>query len=265
MSEIRETIESVNKNNKAAFIPYFILGYPDLDTSIKLIKEASQFSDVIEIGIPFSDPVADGPTIQDGVSLSLSHYYSLETLLSECKKLSSEVKTPLIFMMYFNPIFTYGSEKFLIKLKEIGIQGLIIPDLLPDSEPEFNELAKKHGIELIFLITPVTAENRVPAILNKCNGFLYFVSVVGITGERNQINQDLEANVKALKNKTNLPVCMGFGISKPEHVQSMSAFADGVIVGSAIVAKIKENIKSKDLVSQVSQFLSELNTASTKS
>lgn len=256
---ITEKFNSIKKNNQSAFIPYFILGYPDLETSYQLIKSASQYCDIIELGIPFSDPIADGKTIQNGVTQALKNNISLNDIFSTTKRLTSDIKKPFIYMMYYNQIYGYGINNFINKIKDIGIQGLIVPDLLPDSDPSFNELVKKNGIDLIFLMTPTTEESRIPLIVNSCSGFIYFVAVVGITGERNEIDQSIIGIIEKIKSTVKLPICVGFGISTINHVKNIYQFADGAIVGSAIVKKITENLNNPDIIQNVTQFIKELN------
>ncbi|MDH5681553.1 MAG: tryptophan synthase subunit alpha, partial [Spirochaetota bacterium] len=180
---------------------------------------------------------------------------SLDDLFSHTKKLCDEVDKPLVYMMYFNQIFTYGMEAFLGKMKEIGVSGLIVPDLIPDSEPEFNDLAASKGIDLIFLMTPATHPDREPIILSNCKGFLYFVSVIGITGKRDHVNTEIKPVIERIRKVTDLPVCVGFGISTPEHVESVLQYSDGAIVGSAIVQKITDNIGSEKLVAEVTGMI----------
>ena len=260
-SKITETFKTISKTKNGAFIRYFILGYPDIDTSYKLIKEASKYADIIELGIPFSDPVADGPTIQFGVTSVLKQNIPLKKLFDITKKLCSEVKKPFVYMIYFNQIYNYGISNFINKMKEIGVSGIIVPDLLPDSEPEFNQIAKENEIDLIFLLTPTTSKNRIPLIIKESSGFLYFVSVIGITGERKSVNDTIKPLIENIKAKTDLPICVGFGISNPDHVKSITQFSDGVIVGSAIVKKITENIGKENLIPTVVQMIKELDFA----
>ncbi len=257
---IQEAFKKAKSSKKGAFIPYFIMGYPNIETTCQLIKESAPYADIIELGIPFSDPVADGPTIQRGVSVALKQNLSMDQIFKTCEKLTLEIPKPFVIMIYFNQIVAYGLEDFAKRLKQSGIQGIIVPDLLPDSEPSFNQLLLEHAIDLIFLITPATAPKRIPRIIKACHGFLYFVSVIGITGERAEVNKEIQAMIEDIKTRTDLPVCVGFGISKKEHVHSVVQYADGVIVGSAIVQRITDHMDSPDLSEQVAQMIRDLSS-----
>lgn len=241
MSTIETAIRTANNENRAAFIPYFILGLPDLKKSIELIDKCSDYFDVLELGIPFSDPVADGPTIQEGALIALENKYSMDDFFKATKKISDKINKPIIYMLYYNQVFGYGIEEFLKKAKKSGVSGLIIPDLLPESDENFINLCNKHGIDTIFLATPLTTEKRIEKIVENDKGFLYLTALIGITGEREKVNTDIKEYTKKLKDRIKKPVCIGFGISTPEHVKNISSFADGVIVGSAIVKKITNN------------------------
>ncbi len=245
------------KNKRAAFIPYFVLGLPDLKKSIEIILSCSEYFDIVELGIPFSDPVADGPTIQEGTQIALKNGYSMNDYFKAAKQISEKTNKPVVFMLYFNQIFACQTKKFMKKAKESGVQGLIIPDALPESDNELNKYAKKFGIDQIFLMTPLTDKKRMESVIEKTSGFLYLTALSGITGERKNVASGLKDFAKMIKNKTEKPVCVGFGISQPAHVKNISAFAQGVIVGSAIVRKVIEN-------SDVVSFVRELSGAITK-
>ncbi len=257
---IQEAIEKAKSRKKGAFIPYFIMGYPNIEMSYQLIKESAPYADIIELGIPFSDPVADGPTIQKGVNIALKQNLSMDQLFKVSERLTSEIPKPFVMMIYFNQIVAYGLENFAEKLKQSGIQGIIVPDLLPDSEPAFNRLLLECEIDLIFLITPATVPKRIPQIIKACHGFLYFVSVIGITGQRTEVNKEIQVMIEDIKTRTDLPVCVGFGISQKEHVRSVVQYADGAIVGSAIVQRITDHMDSPDLSEQVIQMIQDLSS-----
>ncbi len=257
---IKQAIRKAKENKKGAFIPYFILGYPDIDISCSIIRESSKYADVIELGIPFTDPVADGPIIQQGAAYALEKGITLTKIFKATKKLTSEIDIPFVYMIYFNQIFAYGLNRFLKKIKDIGIKGLIIPDLLPDSDVAFNKLAYDYGIDIIFLITPATSESRITKIIKECRGFLYFVSIIGITGERIKFNDSIRPMINSLREKTNLPICIGFGISTPKHIKEVVELADGAIVGSAITKSIMENINGGNLVYNVVRVIENMNS-----
>lgn len=262
-SIIEQSFQKSKQEKKGAFIPYFIAGYPDLERCYEILCELSHYSDVIELGIPFSDPLADGTTIQRGMNQVLDLGIRLEEIFDLSLELTRKISKPLVYMVYFNQVFSYGIENFLRKMKEMKISGIIVPDLLPDSEPDFNRMTRDYGIDSIFLMTPVTQENRISLILKESRGFLYFVSVTGVTGERSSLSGQLSQMVQNLKKRTELPIAVGFGISKAEQVSEVLDYADGVIVGSALVQKITDHQHSPHLVSKVLELVRELSLTET--
>lgn len=233
MSNIRKAFE-----NGKAFIPFITCGYPDLKTTGSLIKAAAQNgADLIELGIPFSDPTAEGPVIQEANLKALQGGITTDKIFSFVRKIREEVNTPFVFMTYANVVFSYGAEKFFSVCQEIGIDGLILPDLPYEEKGEFLPLCQKHDVDLISMIAP-TSEDRIAMIASEAEGFLYIVSSLGVTGTRSEIKTDLSAIVKAVRKNTSVPCAIGFGISTPEQAEKMAAVADGVIVGSAIIKLI---------------------------
>jgi len=246
VSIISETISNVKKQSRSAFIPYFILGLPDIQKSVELIVSCKDHYDILELGIPFTDPIADGPTIQEGSIIALKNKYSMEDFFKATKEITDRTKKPVVYMLYYNQVFGYGTEKFMQNAQLSGVNGIIVPDLLPESDPDYNKFAEKYGIDTIFLVTPLTKEERIKMILKYCKGFLYLTAIVGITGERKDLNRELADLTKKIRNNCEIPVCIGFGISTPEQVKEVSDFADGVIVGSAIVKKVIDNASPID-------------------
>lgn len=238
--KMEQVFNALAKEKRCAFIPYFILGLPDMEKSIEIICSCSEYFDIVELGIPFTDPVADGPTIQEGSQIVLKHKYNMEDFFAAAKKISDRIKKPVIFMLYYNQVFGYGMDNFFKEAGESGVSGIIVPDMLPESDKAFIKAAKKNKIDNVFLATPVTGSQRLDKIVEETRGFLYLTSTVGITGERDKVNQELEALAKKIKKKSALPVCVGFGISDAAQAKEISRFADGVIVGSAIVKKVIE-------------------------
>lgn len=231
------------KNGKA-FIGFVTAGDPDLETSKEImIKMAQAGCDLIEIGIPFSDPIAEGPVIQEANLRSLSGSTTTDKVFALAEEVSAEVNIPLVFMTYLNVLFKYGYDKFLDNAKKSGISGVIIPDLPFEEKNELQSVAQKYDIDVISLIAP-TSEQRIQMIAKEAQGFVYEVSSLGVTGVRSEIKTDLESITKAVKSATDIPVAIGFGISTPEQAKKYSAVADGVIVGSAIVKIIAQHGKN---------------------
>ena len=217
------------------FIPFVTGGDPDIDTSYEIIKTmAENGADIIEIGIPFSDPIAEGPVIQEADVRALNAGTTTDKLFDLVVKLRKEIDTPLIFMTYMNPIYVYGTDKFLEKCKEIGIDGVIVPDVPFEEKNELSDNCEKYGIDLISMIAP-TSDDRIETIAKEATGFIYCVSSLGVTGVRSEITTDIGKMVEHVKKVTDTPVAVGFGISTPEQAKKMAGLSDGAIVGSAIV------------------------------
>lgn len=245
--------------NKKSFIPFITCGDPDLETTRKcILAMIENGADLIELGIPFSDPTAEGVTIQAANLRALNAGITTEKILEFVKDLRREVKIPLIFMTYANVVFGYGSEKFLSKCAEIGIDGIILPDVPFEEKEEFLPTCKKFGVNLISMIAP-TSENRIAKISAEAEGFLYVVSSLGVTGTRSEITTDIEPIIKIVRENTKIPCAIGFGISTPAQAKKMSQFADGVIVGSAIIKIIEKY--GENSAEKVGEFVREMTDA----
>lgn len=226
--------------NGKAFIPFITCGDPDLETTGKLVRAAvKNGADLIELGIPFSDPTAEGPVIQGANIRALAGGITTDKIFDFVRELRKDIKIPLVFMTYANVVFSYGAEKFISTCKEIGIDGIILPDLPFEEKNEFQPMCKQYGVDLISLIAP-TSQKRIAMIAKEAEGFLYIVSSLGVTGTRNEITTDLASIVKVVRENTDIPCAIGFGISTPEQAKKMSALSDGVIVGSAIIKLIEK-------------------------
>ena len=233
MSNIKKAFE-----NGKAFIPFITCSYPDLETTAKVIRSAVQNgADLIELGIPFSDPTAEGPVIQEANLRALSGGITTDKIFSFVREMRRETDIPMVFMTYANVVFSYGAEKFISACSEIGIDGLILPDLPFEEKDEFLPICRKYGVDLISMIAP-TSENRIAMIAKEAEGFLYIVSSLGVTGVRSEIKTDLAGIMEVVRKNTDLPCAIGFGISTPEQAKKMAAVSDGVIVGSAIIKLI---------------------------
>ena len=221
--------------NGKAFIGFVTAGDPDLETSKKIMLEMARAGcDLIEIGIPFSDPIAEGPVIQEADLRSLAGGTTTDKVFALAAELSKEADIPLVFMTYLNVLFKYGYDKFLENAKNSGISGVIVPDLPFEEKEELRSVADKYGIDVISLIAP-TSESRIQMIAKEAKGFIYEVSSLGVTGVRSEIKTDLRAITESIKAVTDIPVAIGFGINTPEQAARVCEYADGVIVGSAIV------------------------------
>lgn len=223
-----------------AFIPFITCGDPDLDTTKEIVLSmAANGADLIELGIPFSDPTAEGPVIQDANLRALSGGVTTDKIFDMVKQLRQKISIPMVFMTYANVIFSYGAEKFIGICAEIGIDGLILPDLPFEEKEEFDDICQKYGVDLISLIAP-TSDNRIAMIASKAQGFIYIVSSLGVTGVRSEIKTDIPAIVKLVRESTSVPCAVGFGISTPEQAAKMASISDGAIVGSAIIKLVAQ-------------------------
>ena len=230
MSNIHKAFE-----NGKAFIPFITCGDPDLATTAAVVRAAAaNGADLIELGIPFSDPTAEGPVIQGANLRALSGGVRTDQIFDLVRQLRTDVTVPMVFMTYANVVFSYGAEKFIATCREIGIDGLILPDLPFEEKGEFLPLCRQYGVDLSSLIAP-TSRERISMIAAEAEGFLYIVSSLGVTGTRTEITTDLDAIVRVVRQNTEIPCAIGFGISTPEQARKMAAVSDGAIVGSAII------------------------------
>lgn len=241
MNRIREKLEELRKENKKALITYMTAGDPNIEQTEKLIyaKERGG-ADIIEIGIPFSDPIADGTVIQGAAQRALNGRVNLEKIFKCISNVRKNTQVPLVFLVYYNTIFGYGTESFIRQCEEIGIDGLIIPDLPFEEREEIMPYIKSFNVCLIPLVAP-TSKDRIKDITKGGDGFVYCISSIGVTGIRNEFHKDLEIFLKDVRSAADLPIAVGFGISSKEDIKRLLPYVDGVIVGSAIVKKIEES------------------------
>lgn len=245
--------------NGKAFIPFITCGDPDLETTAKIAREAvANGADLIELGIPFSDPTAEGPVIQGANIRALKGGVTTDKVFDLVRELRKDVTVPMVFMTYSNVVFSYGADKFISTCKEIGINGLILPDLPYEEKEEFLPQCKKYGVDLISLIAP-TSENRIAMIAKEADGFIYLVSSLGVTGTRSEINTDLKSIVDVIRQNSSVPCAIGFGISTPEQAKKMADIADGAIVGSAIIKIIEQY--GKDAPKYVGEYVKSMKDA----
>lgn len=245
--------------NGKAFIPFITCGDPDLETTAKIVREAvANGADLIELGIPFSDPTAEGPVILGANIRALKGGVTTDKVFDLVRELRKDVTVPMVFMTYSNVVFSYGADKFISTCKEIGINGLILPDLPYEEKEEFLPLCRKYGVDLISLIAP-TSENRIAMIAKEADGFIYLVSSLGVTGTRSEINTDLKSIVDVIRQNSSVPCAIGFGISTPEQAKKMADIADGAIVGSAIIKIIEQY--GKDAPKYVGEYVKSMKDA----
>ena len=251
-------IEAAFDHGKA-FIAFITCGDPDLDTTGRVVRSAvANGADLIELGIPFSDPTAEGPVIQEANLRALQAGTTTDKIFDFVRDLRKDVTVPMVFMTYANVIFSYGAEKFISTCAEIGMDGLILPDLPFEEKEEFLPLCRQYGVDLISLIAP-TSEDRIAMIASEAEGFLYIVSSLGVTGTRNEIKTDISAIVEQVRKSAKVPCAVGFGISTPEQAARMAALSDGAIVGSAIVRIIGEN--GRDAAPYVKEYVKSMKDA----
>ncbi|QPJ63195.1 MAG: tryptophan synthase subunit alpha [Candidatus Nitronauta litoralis] len=262
MSRITETFNGLKAENKKALVAFITAGDPDLDTTKEIFKaiEAGG-ADIIELGVPFSDPLADGPVIQASAQRALKSGTTLKKIIKLVSEIRQTSQLPIVLMTSYNPVWAYGPEKFVADATKAGVDGMIVPDLPPEEAEEFEVDCKNNQLDLIYLLAPTSTHERVSWIGEKSRGFIYYVSLTGTTGMREGLAKGVAEKVKSIKSETTLPVLIGFGISNPENAKEAASISDGVIVGSAIVRLIEANPDSNERVNQVKDFVSQMKQA----
>lgn len=251
-------IANAFKNGKA-FIPFITCGDPDLETTGAAVRAAvANGADLIELGIPFSDPTAEGPVIQGANLRALTGGVTTDKIFAFVRQLRRDIKVPMVFMTYSNVVFSYGAERFISACRGIEVDGLILPDLPFEEKEEFLPLCRQYGVDLISLVAPTSA-NRIAMIAKEAEGFLYIVSSLGVTGTRSEIKTDLASIVEIVRQNTTIPCAIGFGISTPEQAQKMAAISDGAIVGSAIIKLLEKY--GKDASAYIGEYVKSMKDA----
>lgn len=259
MNRLNTTFKDLKERKKKAFIAYLTCGDPDLKTTTECLKVISDNgADIIELGVPFSDPLSDGPTIQAASQKALKNNVSLADIIKMVSKIRSKISTPLVLMTYYNPVFHYGIRNFVHDAKKAGVDGIIIPDLPPEEASQIEMFARKAELATIYFIAPTSSEQRKKIAINHSAGFIYYVSITGVTGKRTQLPDSIKKDVKELKKITSKPICVGFGISTPAQAKKIASFADGIIVGSAIVEKIDKAKSKKDMLKSLGGFIKQM-------
>jgi tryptophan synthase alpha chain len=253
--------------NRAALVPFFVIGDPDFDMSLEIIKTAiDSGADVLELGIAFSDPIADGPTIQKADIRAMKNGITVKKALELIRQVKAYRDVPIGLLMYYNLIYQYGTAKFFKDFHAAGVNSVLVADLSIDDADEIMGSAKAAGMDTVFMVTPNTSQERMKLIASKTTGFIYTVSVLGVTGSRDKLSSDVAGLVGRLKKVTDVPVCVGFGVSSPEHAVTIAkAGADGVIIGSKIVQMIEDNLGDRHkMLGEISRFLKEVKKAISK-
>ncbi len=258
-NRINKKFKELKSQRQKALIAFITAGDPSLTKTKELVLGFEKAGiDIVELGIPFSDPMADGPTIQASSQRALDRGTTLTKIIALTERLRKKTQIPITFMMYYNHIFHYGEERFVKKIKKVGVDGLIVPDLPVEEAKSLIKLCQKHDISLIPFISPTTSEARIKKIAKQASGFIYYVSVAGVTGARSSVGDSYVKQIKRTRKYTKTPVCVGFGISTPQQAKKIARNADGVIVGSAIINQIQKHSKNKTMVAKVSGFVKTL-------
>jgi len=264
LSRIDKVFERLRGEQGIALMPFLTAGDPTLEMTGQCIREMEKNgADIVELGIPFSDPLADGPVIQRASQRALAGGVSLVRILRFVKELRSEVAIPIVLMGYYNPIFRYGVERFSKDARDAGVDGVIVPDLPPEEAEDLIRAARDVDLDTIFLLAPTSTPERIQRIASASRGFIYYVSLTGVTGARNKLSTDIGPSIQRIREVSAKPICVGFGISTPDHVRGVSQFADGVIVGSAVVSLMEQAMEEPGCPARVGTFIRKLREAAT--
>jgi tryptophan synthase alpha chain len=259
MSRIADRFARLRERGEKALAPFISAGDPDLPTTERLVLAMVESgADLVEIGVPFSDPLAEGPTIQRSSERGLASGATLRRILELVSKLRPRVDVPLLLMGYANPFYAMGAEAFAQAAAQVGVDGIIVPDLPPEEGRDLFAACRDVGVDPVLLAAPTTTDDRLRMLCRETRGFLYYVSITGVTGARAELAEGIEERVRAAKALTDVPVCVGFGVSTPEQAEQIGRYADGVAVGSAIVNRIEEAASPDEAVESVAAFIAEL-------
>lgn len=262
MSRIEKTFQALRQNNQKALITFITAGDPDVKSTVQYIHALEKGgADIIELGVPFSDPLADGPVIQKSALRSLKSGTTLKKIIKMVCGVRKTCSVPIVLMSSYNPVFRYGEEGFVKDAINAGVDGVIIPDLPPEEAVSLNKLTRTNGLDMIFLLAPTSTKERIKIVSEMSSGFIYYVSLTGVTGMREKIAADLKKNVLKIKKESSKPIAIGFGISNPKQAAFTAGIADGIIVGSAIVKIIEESLSNEKASKQIYQFTRSLKKA----
>ncbi len=256
INRVDQKFKDLKKQKKKAFIAFVTAGDPDLKTTENLVYALEQSgADIIELGVPFSDPLADGPTIQEASYRALKNKVTIPKILDLVKRIRKTSQVPICLMTYYNPVFYFGEKKFVQEASKAGVDGVIIPDLPPEEAEVLIGQARKNNFSTIFFLSPTTKNERIKVIEKASSGFIYYVSIAGVTGMRQALPKNLKENLKIIKRIVKKPLCVGFGISSANQAKDISKYCDGVIVGSAIIKQIVKNKGKANLISNIKRFV----------
>jgi tryptophan synthase alpha chain len=242
MTRISKSFREILRKNSKAFIPYIMAGDPNIQRTMEVLRILEDCgADIVELGVPFTDPVADGPAIQKAAKRALVKGVTLQSVIDLVGKLRESTQIPIILMTYYNPVFKFGEEQFVHEASAAGVDGIIVPDLPPDEALSLISLSKRTSLDTIFLLAPTSTEDRIKKVSKASSGFIYYVSITGITGAKLSMDSPIESHISSIRKVSNKPIAVGFGISTPEEASTVSRFADGVIVGSSIVMKVEDS------------------------
>lgn len=262
MSRIQNCFKALKEKNQKALVAFITAGDPDIPTTEHIFSLLEKNgADIIELGVPFSDPLADGPVIQASALRALNSGTNLKKIIQLVEDIRKGSELPIVLMTSYNPVFVYGQNQFIDDAIKAGVDGVIIPDLPPEEAKEFQTSADPKGLETIFLLAPTSTEDRISMVARQSRGFIYYVSLTGTTGVKSSVSENLQSKVGAIKNVASLPVLVGFGISGPQQAKEASQVSDGVIVGSAIVRLIAENSDLAERDAKIGQFVSSVKQA----
>lgn len=261
LTRIHQTFKTALQTRSAAVMPYYTLGYPNRETSMAVLEAIAPYSDLLELGVPFSDPIADGPTIQQSTQVALENGTTARDCLQILRELRARgVQTPAIMFGYYNPLLAYGLETYVHDAAEAGADGFIVPDLPPEEADELEAIAEKAGLAYVHFLAPTSNPERIQNVIKRAKGFIYLLSVVGVTGARTQLNTALAPFVDRVRAETETPLAVGFGISTPEQAAQVGEIADGVIVGSALINAVAQ---AENKAEAAGQFVKSLRDALT--
>jgi len=255
LGRIADAFTTLKRDGKKGFIPYITAGDPDLATTEHLLITLAQHATLIELGVPFSDPMADGPVIQRASERALKNNFGVQEILDTAARARKRIDTPIILFSYYNPLLQFGLKRLAQAAKDAGIDGVLVTDLTPEESGEFEAELRAHGLDMIFLIAPTSTDERLKLVAEHASGFTYAVSRAGVTGTRDTVSSEAEKLVNRMRQFSSLPIAVGFGISNAAQVADVSRYADAVVVGSAIVAEMERLEREPDLVRQIGSFL----------
>jgi tryptophan synthase alpha chain len=260
VGRIENAFTNLKQQGRKGFIPFITAGDPDLVTTEHLLVElASAGATVIELGVPFSDPMADGPVIQRASERALKNSFGLQDLLDMVARARQQIDTPIILFSYFNPLLQFGMKRVAVAAKEAGLDGILVTDMTPEEAGEFEQELRANGLDMIFLVAPTSTDDRLQLVADHASGFVYAVSRAGVTGTRESVSAEAENLVNRMRRFTSLPIAVGFGISSVEQVRNVQRYADAVVVGSAIVAEMERLGSGADVAQKIGEFARALN------